>query len=347
MEQVKLSVIVPIYQVEEFLPRCLDSILAQTYRDFELILVNDGTKDDCPRIMAEYAAKDSRIRQIHKENGGLSSARNAGMEIARGKYISFIDSDDYVDPALFADAVAAAERTDAELVVWNYRKAYDDEIDQAYLRIEDEAVDLDALGLQDYYYKYWFPYKHGVEAWNRLYRRDLVEKNQLKFQLNHEILSEDTMFSAMYLMHTHKIAALSKPYYYYYMRRGSIMNSPKPRAAHRLMTLAVRLYEYVGKQERGAQLRDVMPVVCYAMLIAKGIAIDPSMDDIYGAMEEYRQNETMRRILKDLILPMPLLKYLLHTGKGPRMQIRARLFAIRWLRGDLEGAAALIHRCVE
>ena len=86
MDQLKLSVIVPIYQVEEFLPRCIDSILAQTYKDFELILVNDGTKDDCPRIMAEYAQKDCRIRQIHKENGGLSSARNAGMKVARGPH---------------------------------------------------------------------------------------------------------------------------------------------------------------------------------------------------------------------------------------------------------------------
>lgn len=347
MEQVKLSVIVPVYQVEEFLPRCLDSILAQTYRDFELILVNDGTKDDCPRIMAEYAAKDSRIRQIHKENGGLSSARNAGMEIARGEYISFIDSDDYIDPELFADAVATAERTNAELVVWNYRKAYDDELGQAYLKMKDEVIDLDELGLDHYYYKYWFPYLHGFEACNKLFSRDVIKKENLLFQWNHEIFSEDMLFNAMYLMHTHKIAALSKPYYYYYMRRGSIMNSPKPRAAHRLMTLAVRLYEYVGKLERGVQLRNVMPVMCYSMLIAKGISLDPSMEDVYKALEEYRQNETMRRILKELISPMPLLKYLLHTGKGPRMQVRARLFAVRWLRGDIHGAAALIQRSVE
>ena len=81
MDDLKLSVIVPIYQVEDYLPRCLDSILNQTFHDFELILVNDGTKDNCPRIMEEYAAKDSRIKQIHKQNGGLSSARNAGLEI--------------------------------------------------------------------------------------------------------------------------------------------------------------------------------------------------------------------------------------------------------------------------
>lgn len=347
MEQVKLSVIVPIYQVEEFLPRCLDSILAQTFRDFELILVNDGTRDNCPRIMAEYAEKDSRIRQIHKENGGLSSARNAGMEIAKGTYISFIDSDDYIDPELFADAVAAAENTNADLVVWNYRKAYDDEVGEAYLKMKDEVLDMDALGLEAYYYKYWFPYLHGFEACNKLFRRDVIEREKLLFQWNHEILSEDMLFNAMYLMHTHKIAVLSKPYYYYYMRRGSIMNSPKPRAAHRLMTLSVRLYDYVAAMERGTQLRDVMPVMCYALLIAKGIGLDPSMDDVYKALEEYRQNETMRRILKELIAPRPLLKYLLRTGKGPRMQIRARLFAFRWLRGDLEGAAALIQRCVE
>ncbi len=347
MEHRKLSIIVPIYQVEEYLPRCLDSILAQTYRDFELILVNDGTKDDCPRIMAEYAAKDDRIIQIHKENGGLSSARNAGMEIARGEYIAFVDSDDYVDPQLYEDALAAAERTGADLVVWNYRKAYDHELGGAYLKMEDEVLNLDELGLQDYYYKYWFPYKHGFEAWNRLYRRSVIQENQLEFQLNHEILAEDTLFNAMYLMHTHRITSLSRPYYYYYMRSGSIMNSARPRAAHRLMTLAVRVVDYINAQERGKELRHVMPVWCYKGLIANGIASDPNLDDVYAALEEYRNHETMRRILKELISPVPLLKYLLYTGQGPRMQFRARIFAYRWLRGDIKGAAAMIQRSGE
>lgn len=344
MDQIKLSVIVPIYQVEAYLPRCIDSILAQTYRNFELILVNDGTKDNCPQIMAEYAAKDDRIRQIHKENGGLSSARNAGMKIARGKYIAFVDSDDYIAPELYADAIAEAERTGVELVVWNYQKAYDDRIDDAYLKMKDEVLDLDRLGLQNYYYKYWFPYRHGFEACNKLFRRDVIEQERLKFQFNHEILSEDLLFTSMYLMHTHKLAAMSKPYYYYYMRSNSIMNSAKPRAAHRHMTLAVRLYEYVNSMERGKELRDVMPVLCYASLIANGISDDPSMDDVYKAMAEYQQNKTMNRLLKELISPKPLLKYMLHTGKGQRMQFRARMFAMRWLRGDLQGAAALIYR---
>ncbi len=345
MGDLKLSIIVPVYQVEEFLPRCLDSILNQTFRDFELILVNDGSKDGSAQIMEAYAAKDSRIRQIHKQNGGLSSARNAGMEIARGKYIAFVDSDDYIAPELYADAIAAAERTDAELVVWNYQKAYDDGTGDAYLNMKDEALDLVDLGLESYFYQYWFPYKHGVEAWNKLYRREIIQRNQLLFQPNNEILAEDTLFSAMYLMHTRKIAALSKPYYYYYMRSGSIMNSAKPRAAHRLMTLAVRLCEYA--QEQGMKELDaILPVMCYTDLITKGISFDPSMDAVYSAMEEYRENETMRGILKALLSAKPLLQYTLHTGKGLRMQLRARFFAHRWLRGDVKGAAALVHRNV-
>ena len=94
----EISVIVPVYKVEPYLRRCVDSILAQTFTDFELILVDDDSTDNCPAICDEYAGKDSRIKVVHKENGGLSSARNAGMEIACGKYYLFCDSDDYVSP---------------------------------------------------------------------------------------------------------------------------------------------------------------------------------------------------------------------------------------------------------
>ena len=96
-----ISVIVPIYGVEKFLPNCIDSILKQTYTDLEIILVDDGSKDNCPAICDEYAKKDNRIKVIHKENGGLSSARNAGLKIAFGQYVSFIDADDFISPNFY------------------------------------------------------------------------------------------------------------------------------------------------------------------------------------------------------------------------------------------------------
>ncbi len=122
----KISVIVPIYNVEEYLPRCIDSILAQTFTDFELWLVDDGSPDKCGEICDAYAKKDSRIRVIHKENGGLSDARNAALDKITGEYISFIDSDDWVSPNFLENMLISMERHNAELVICNFVAAYED-----------------------------------------------------------------------------------------------------------------------------------------------------------------------------------------------------------------------------
>ena len=111
-----LSIIVPVYKVESYLARCVDSILAQTVSDFELILVDDGSPDRCGAICDEYAARDPRVRVIHKENGGLSSARNAGIDIARGQWLGFVDSDDWITPDCYEKLLACAQRQNVKLV---------------------------------------------------------------------------------------------------------------------------------------------------------------------------------------------------------------------------------------
>lgn len=113
MKSPTISVIVPVYNAEKTLRRCVDSILAQTFEDFELILINDGSKDQSGDICDEYAAKDSRVKTIHKTNGGVSSARNAGLRIAQGEYIAFIDSDDYIDN----DYLLGFKHYDADLII--------------------------------------------------------------------------------------------------------------------------------------------------------------------------------------------------------------------------------------
>ena len=338
----RVSVIVPVYQVEAYLPRCIDSILAQSFSDFELILVNDGTKDDCPRIMEEYAQRDARIKQVHKANGGLSSARNAGLDIACGEYIAFVDSDDYVDPDLLKDAVAAADRDGAELVVFNYRIVNENGVQGPYLSFEDETISLKQLGMANYFYRYWMPYRHGQEAWCRLYRRDVIESNHLRYAPNKEIFAEDTLFSAMYLMHVKTMTALKKPYVYYVQRGDSLMAMKKPQLAQRLMTLSVRLTQYTQLCGYGKELENVLPVLCYDKLITKGIRLDPSLSDVHAAMEGFASNATMRELLKALLGVKPLVMYTLKTKKGFMTQIRGRLFAYRWLNGDVRGAASLV-----
>ncbi len=113
----ELSIIVPVYRVEPYLRRCVDSILAQTFRDFELILVDDGSPDGCPAICDEYAAKDSRVLVIHQENRGVSAARNAALDIARGSYIGFVDSDDWIDPQMYEKLITAIQENHRDVAI--------------------------------------------------------------------------------------------------------------------------------------------------------------------------------------------------------------------------------------
>ena len=124
MSQALISVIVPVYKVEEYLPRCIDSILAQTYKNLEIILVDDGSPDKCPGICDEYAKKDPRIKVIHKKNGGVSSARNAGLKAAIGDYIFFVDSDDIIAKDALRYLYSRAQKTNAELVVGGIVQSY-------------------------------------------------------------------------------------------------------------------------------------------------------------------------------------------------------------------------------
>ena len=114
-----ISVIVPIYNVEKYLDKCVDSIINQTYKNLEIILVDDGSPDNCPKMCDDYAKKDSRIKVVHKENGGLSDARNAGMKVATGEYVSFIDSDDWIDLETFSISMAKIEECNAQIVAFN------------------------------------------------------------------------------------------------------------------------------------------------------------------------------------------------------------------------------------
>ncbi|MBQ7487982.1 MAG: glycosyltransferase [Clostridia bacterium] len=339
----RVSVIVPVYQVEQWLPACLDSLLAQSFRDFEMILVDDGTEDGSNRIMEDYQKRDDRIRIVHKVNGGLSSARNAGLDVAKGEYIAFLDSDDTAAPNWLMDTVNAAVRDRSDMVLYNYCKVEAGTALQPFLPIRDGCFDFSSMPLSRYFYHYWMPYVHGQEAWSRIYRRDLIEDNHIRFALNREIFAEDTLFSGMCMMRAKRITAMEKAYIYYLQRGDSLMGRPKPQLARRLMELSVRLTEYARETGHEDELRQVLPVLCYDTLICKGIRYDPSAADVLSAMEEYRANPTMQTLLRRLRSPMPLIAYTLNTHKGFATQIRGRLFASRWLAGNYAGAAALVE----
>ena len=217
----KLSIIVPIYNVEQYIHMCVDSILNQKFEDFELILVDDGSPDGCPQICDAYAAQDSRIKVIHKENGGLSDARNAGLDIACGEYIGFVDSDDWIDPMMYENMLAQAESTGADLVACGirYYDEINDKIDHWQHITHDQTISSKSI-LQDF-----LPYHFSnlkAMACNKIYAAEIF--HDLRFPFG--VLYEDSHLILDILVRSKQITLL-KDYYYNYIatRVGSIMNS--------------------------------------------------------------------------------------------------------------------------
>lgn len=223
MNNKTISVIVPIYNIEQYLRKCIDSILNQTYKDLEIILVDDGSPDKCPDICDEYTKKDSRIKVIHKANGGLSDARNAGLDIAQGEYISFIDSDDYIDEYMYEDMLSAIENSDADLCICGY-----DRVNGAG-EIRSSAHYRNAVLSRNEAYEMLVQGNvFFIISCNKLYKRKIF--NDLRFKVGKT--HEDEFIMHHVYGECDKIVTLEKPYYYYLVRESSITGSVKGNVKH-------------------------------------------------------------------------------------------------------------------
>ena len=225
--ELELSFILPIYNVEAYLPHCISSILKQMTDACEIILVDDGTKDHSDKICDDFAARDQRIRVIHKENGGLSSARNAGMDIARGDYLCFVDSDDYIMDNTVPLLLDWIRQGGADVCFLRTNKIYPDgteeplaeEISGEKLR-EGRSQALGHLATRPVY---------PGSAWAKLWRRKFLEENQFRFPPDRR-LSEDLIFCLNAYLKARKLDCLDFPFYCYRQARpGSITSDISPR----------------------------------------------------------------------------------------------------------------------
>lgn len=212
-----ISVIVPIYNVEKYLNRCVDSIINQTYKNLEIILVDDGSPDNCPKMCDDYAEKDSRIKVVHKENGGLSDARNAGMKVATGEYVSFIDSDDYVSLDFYETLFQTMIDNDSDIVECGVVKFYEDNNFDEYsddLKVTnyDTLYALDGLINEN-------PFKQHV--WNKLY------KSNVALDIPYAVgkLNEDEFWTYQIFGKAKKVTRIYKTMYHYFQRGSSIMGN--------------------------------------------------------------------------------------------------------------------------
>ena len=212
-----LSVIVPIYNVEKYLPKCIDSILAQNYSEIEVILVDDGSPDGCPEICDNYAEKDKRIVVIHQKNLGVSAARNAGLKAAHGEYIGFVDPDDWISPSMYQEMITALERENADLAICGY-DYYDEngavDTKRRYKEKADEIITQKEL--MSRFSDMPPTVRHGVV--NKLFRKKLMNGIIFPEKLSS---SEDVYFINKYSKKVKKAVVIHKPFYKNLVRQGS------------------------------------------------------------------------------------------------------------------------------
>ncbi len=215
-----VSIIVPVYNAEKTLERCINSILNQEYRDFELILLDDGSTDTSGMICDACAERDDRIRVLHKENTGVSDTRNRGIAMAKGAYLQFADADDWITPEATRFFVQAAADNGCDLVIADFYRVIGERVSQKG-SIEEEGIlqraDFAVKMMQkpaDFYY--------GV-LWNKLYKRSIIKKHRLRMD-NAVSWCEDFMFNLEYVRHARTIYAMKVPVYYYVKTKGSLVS---------------------------------------------------------------------------------------------------------------------------
>lgn len=218
-----ISVIIPVYNVEKYLHRCLDSVIAQTYQNLEIICVDDGSIDESGRICDQYAVRDARIKVIHQENRGLSAARNKGLDAAEGEYIAFVDSDDYILEDMYKKMLDKRLDYSVDLCVCQWQYEFSDGRQVVKKKNIDPTIYGRKTSLEFASFLYRGNYENGVvvAAWNKLYRRELLDKIRFEGRIH-----EDEAFSGRIMAKNISVYVMEEQFYVYAQNGDSLTNKP-------------------------------------------------------------------------------------------------------------------------
>lgn len=280
----KFSIILPVYKVEKFLRFCIDSILHQTFTDFEVILVDDGSPDSCPQICDEYAIKDKRVRVIHQHNTGQAGARNAGLELAKGEYICYVDSDDYLIDRYVLQKLAEKTKNNPDIVHYKFVEWFEGDGHIANCKF-DYKVKTEERSVADIYCDLIDKDAYYNSAWSKIIRRELLINNNIRFEKG--IVGEDNEWYYHVVMVAKSLVLVDEALYVYRRRKGSTTTSTKRK------NLEDQLY-VLDKWEnilRGKEIDNRAQVVwkslakqyCSALIIYAGLI---GVDDLYPVLQK-------------------------------------------------------------
>lgn len=211
-----VSIIVPVYNVEKYLEKCVNSILAQTYTNIEVILIDDGSTDKCPQICDEYACKNKRVNVVHQKNSGVSAARNTGLKIARGTYVGFVDPDDWIDTNMYEILVEKIETSQAELAICGYNRVKDNDYHILETSCLEDKVISSTTCISDLFSLDGYSIRPSV--WNKLFIKEIIADQRFDVTYN---ISEDLLFLTSYLLKINKVAYVNNAAYHNLKREFS------------------------------------------------------------------------------------------------------------------------------
>ncbi len=308
MNKVDLSIIIPAYNAESYLSKCLDSLVKQKVCSFEVIVVNDGSLDQTESIVLEYKRQYSFIKLLNKENGGVSSARNMGLQFAKGEFIGFVDPDDYVDANMFLEMLNIAKEKNVDILMCGYREIY--ESNNSYEVVSsiregvynEEEIKTDILtrliGINKYDLQNNL--EHGIfgQVWRCIFRRNIITTNELVF-LEDVNYGEDEIFLIIYLMHSSSFYMLNKPLYNYVRHKTSLTMSKNISKMNRnMITLMEKKYETLVKFNEYKKFEEEFYYyVCRRVI---GIVLNPqynNLKSLYKNNQLILNNPTISKIL--------------------------------------------------
>ena len=227
----KVSIIIPVYNVEKYLEKCVESARNQTLQDIEIILVDDESPDNCPRMCDEYARQDTRIKVVHKKNGGLGLARNSGLEVATGEYVTFLDSDDFVDLFTYEHLYSLAIKNKLDAIYYKFKRFTNLE-DVIVCKKNADITEFCGEGIKDLMLDIIasepsakVDHKIACSSCTAMYRMELIKQNHVRFHSERELISEDLIFNLDYLKYTQRVAFNDGEYYHYRVNPASLSSS--------------------------------------------------------------------------------------------------------------------------
>lgn len=262
MLQPLVSIIIPIYNLADYLPQCLDSVQGQSYENIQVLLVNDGSTDASLAICQEYARRDSRFQVIDKANSGVSDSRNQALDRSEGKYIQFLDGDDWLTPDATETLVHTAESTGADLVLAHFYRVADERMAPRG-HIKKEKV-LTRQEFAEEMMKAPANYYYGV-LWNKLYRRSIIEAHRLRFdsQVN---WCEDFLFNLEYIERVRLVSAVPRPVYYYRKRENSLVTSQA--SMRRTIAMKIQTFDSYKELYQKLDLYEEQKAKVYSYLLS-------------------------------------------------------------------------------